>query len=166
MAWHPPTDWTSNQLVRAQDLNEQIRDNTAYLKKRPFVAVNNPGFTITTNSSNYSYVGNGMTVTFTPEPSAAGRCLYMVGFGGHLYSNVPGSFQVAIEINSTINNDFFRVINRTYAANMVQSFSWTNARWMSTGSPTQLRVMWKSLDGATFTSQNGWYLWALDISEE
>jgi len=91
--------------------------------------------------------------------------LYLVGFGGHVNPSAAATFNIAVEINGTVNTDFFRVNQRVNTASTIQSFSWSNIRWMNTGSLTTLRLMWKS-DGVLVNAQSNWYLWALEVGEE
>ena len=47
MAWHAPVTFTSDQLVHAQELNDQLRDNMLILK----TAVNDAGKIIAISST-------------------------------------------------------------------------------------------------------------------
>jgi len=84
--WTTPANWTTDQLVTANDLNEQLRDNLMVLKDPPTVAARYTSSTPPAITST-SFVDIDATLNFQITTNG-GRLL--VGVIGRLY-HYPGS---------------------------------------------------------------------------
>jgi hypothetical protein len=57
MPWNPPKTWTTNELVTAEMMNSQVRDNFLYLKDRSVArAFVNSLTAVTTSHTAYSTI--------------------------------------------------------------------------------------------------------------
>lgn len=84
--WTTPADWEINQLVTADDLNEQLRDNLEYLLEPNYDQI------IRDNSGDYSTT----SATFE-DVDETNLALSLTTHGGHILVQVIGSLATAGE---------------------------------------------------------------------
>ncbi|MFN7210461.1 MAG: hypothetical protein ACK4P1_08735 [Aggregatilineales bacterium] len=98
MAWTNPKTWVAGDVVGANDLNEQLRDNLSYLHSRPhqrIVRVATADY-ITTSTTFVDIDSTNLSITLTVSSGAV-----MVGFSGvtlvNTGANVKPAFNFTID---------------------------------------------------------------------
>jgi hypothetical protein len=171
MPWNPPKTWTTNELVTAEMMNSQVRDNFLYLKDRSVArAFVNSLTAVTTSHTAYSTISTSLRITVTPSVST-GNSNFLIGFGGHAFMTHPavpyqlngGSF-IAVAIDGAISTNL--TLNTSFVnPNTTVAFSWTNIVPLAGGAPRTLELRWMlEVANHELRSRNRWYIWASEIS--
>jgi hypothetical protein len=154
MTWTPPITWTVGQIVTATDLNEQLRDNLAFLKAPPTASyfANEDSDYQTTATSFVDVDGSRLALQLV---TAGGDLL--VGFFGSL-RRVSGTTPVAyldVELDGARigGDDGLALAETNGAAHFVVSFV-ALARGVAAGLHT-FRLQWKVSSGATYKLHAG-----------
>lgn len=145
--WTAPRTWVVEELVTADMLNEQIRDNLEYLHGRPMAeAVLNEGADYSTSSTSFVPVDTtDLSLVVTTTSGAV-----LVGFHGVCSpaNDQSAHFNIAINGVSVAGDDGIIAVRRTSTQSSV-TFSFVRlVTGVATGTARTFRLTWKVSGGS------------------
>lgn len=146
MAWTTPASWSVDQLVTADDLNTQLRDNLNALKTPPSAHYEpNEASDYQTTSSSFANVdGTNLALTVTITGSEV-----MIGFHGTVQSSVPAGicFDVRVDDLANVGHDDGIIRVRPDSASDEQCVSFVRlVTGLADGQHT-FKLQWKTASG-------------------
>lgn len=144
MSWQEPKTWNTGDLLTAQDMNIQLRDNLRYLKNLPYsqqTIRRNANYT----TSSRSFVDiDGLDLTLTLPLTGA----VLIGFLGTFQQD--RSAQVCLDLlvdGVRLGNDRGISCLHFSNANVAQSFTFTFLRDQLAAGEHQFRLQWRVSSG-------------------
>lgn len=167
MAWTTPQTWTAGSVVSASQLNEQLRDNMAYLLNRPHQRiVRTATADYTTASAAFVDIDSvNLSITLTLSGSAV-----LLGFSGMTLLDSGGA--VAPAFNLTVNGSLYTTAPNGLVSVEGQGFLWTPVSFtvlvvgLSVGSHV-FRPVWRRLSTNAVTLRaisNPVSFWAVEVA--
>jgi len=138
MTWTTPRTWTDEELVTANFMNTEIRDNLNYLFQRPVSVVGHTGGgTYSTTSSTFVDIdATNLKVSLTPQ---TGRLMLM--FSGYLYADVsPDLAGFRFLVGGSAVPAAVTVLGPTGTHYTI----WAYTSGVNTGASVDVKVQWKA----------------------
>lgn len=166
MAWTTPKTWADNELVTAALMNEQVRDNMAYLKIASDTAFNH--FTCSSNTA-YTTTTSG-SFSDIDATNLAGS---LTTTGGPVLIGVSGNWKVSgtgIDMCVDVMIDGSRIGHATYgsllmqssASNLYSPVSWSQIRALAAGSHT-FKLQWRTSSGTLSIGPYGTHFYVVEL---
>lgn len=105
--WTPPKTWSAGELVTAELLNQQLRDNLDYLKDRP-AAWKHFVVSASTTSSSFVLVSTDLIMELVNPNQTGARGTFVIGISGSIKATTADTtfeiVPVKLLTNNTIEN--------------------------------------------------------------
>lgn len=145
MNWQDPKTWNTGDLLTAQEMNAQLRDNLRYLKELPYAQ------STVRQQTNYSMGSRSFAdidasaLSLTLRAAGAAE----IGFLGTFQMNRSGTLYLDLSVDGVrIGNDLGMASVYFSVANQPQSFAFTVLRDQLTPGERTFRLQWRVSHGA------------------
>ena len=144
MTWHDPKTWNTGDLLTAQEMNSQLRDNLRYLKELPYAQ------STIRQETNYSTGSRGFVdidasaLSLTLRTAGAAQ----IGFLGTFQMDRSSVLYLDLMVDGVrLGNDRGMSYLRFSEANQPQGFAFTLLRDQLTPGERTFRMQWRVLSG-------------------